>query len=225
MKPGTWEVLDAVVDAKGIRRGRPTAGQTTGGKHATGSLHYIARARDYGLADSDAHAISKLFAPVAARRPDLIPELSGSDGTGYDEGKPYQAPGHTNHHTHVAIGPGVGLAELLEVVGAPASAGMTGRPGGGNWDGSDAEVAPASNAGASGGRIGELADIADRAAAKATPAFGLRVIYVVGGVLGLTVAAVGILRATGVLDKAGQLAQTIPHPAAQVGGAVARGIG
>jgi len=212
VRPGTWEVLEAFVSAAGIRFG-------DGSRYRAGDpgFHGRNRARDFGLSNSDAHAISRLFAPIARANPELIPEMFGSDGVGYDEGRVYQAPGHTGDHTHVAIGLGVTLEQLQAArAGAPvvAGEGMTGTPGGGEWD----------DAGG-GGSIGELADLAGRAAEKATPAFGLRVIFLVGGVMGLTVATVGILRATGVLEAAGRAAQTIPTPAAQVGGAVARGIG
>jgi len=224
MRAGSWETIEAFVAAAGIRFG---PGSRT--RPGDPGFHGRGQARDFGLKNSDAHAVSRLFAPIARAYPRLVPEMFGSDGVGYDEGKVYQEPGHTGDHTHVAIGAGVTL-EQLQAAHARApkvgAEGMTGRPGGGNWDGSDADVAPPSNAGApGGGRIGELAELADRAASKATPAFGLRVIYLLGGVLGLTVATVGILRATGVLEAAGRAAQTIPTPHAQVAGAVIRGVG
>lgn len=127
----TWEILDAFVDEAGIRRGPPTLGQTTGGSHTGGSFHYRRQARDYGLNDSDANAISRLFAPIAKAHPDLIPEMFGADGVGFDNGAPYQSPGHTGHHTHVAIGSGVTLEQLraagggLDLAGAVPIAAST----------------------------------------------------------------------------------------------------
>jgi len=119
-----WPILDAVAAAHGLTVGSPTLGQTNGGKHANGSHHYTGNARDYGRT-SDAAGISRLFAPVAKAHPDIIPELFGIDGVGFDSGKPYQAGGHTGDHTHVAIGYGVTVERLEAAIrgapGAPAS--------------------------------------------------------------------------------------------------------
>jgi hypothetical protein len=114
----TWQVLDQVVDDNAaFRRGAPTPGQTIAGTHASASYHYLGLARDYGMSDSDAVAISHLFAPLARSRPDLIPEMFGADGVGYSQGSPFQAPGHTGNHTHVAVAAGVTAQELESALG------------------------------------------------------------------------------------------------------------
>jgi hypothetical protein len=125
----TWQVLDQVVDDRGIRRGAPTPGQTIAGTHASASYHYLGLARDYGMSDSDAVAISHLFAPLARSRPDLIPEMFGADGVGYSQGSPFQPAGHTGSHTHVAVAAGVTAQELESALGganvAPATPGAS----------------------------------------------------------------------------------------------------
>lgn len=103
-----YEVLEAFVAARGIRFG---TGSTLRPEDSD-SFHADGRARDFGLANSDADAISRLFNPIAMDHPELIPEVFGSDGVGTDLGQPYQAPGHTGDHTHVAIAAGVTLDQL-----------------------------------------------------------------------------------------------------------------
>ena len=112
-----WRALDEVVAAFGLRYNPPVGGQAyrPGGDTWHG-VEPGGHARDYGLIDADADAIAELFAPLAQSRSDLIPETFGSNGVGFDEGQPYQAPGHTGDHTHVAIRQGVTAGQLLQAL-------------------------------------------------------------------------------------------------------------
>lgn len=109
-----WPALDVVVASAGLRHNPPVGGQSY--RRGGTTWHGVepgGHARDYGLIDADALAVARLFRPLAQHRPDLIPELFGADGIGHDEGSPYQAPGHTGDHTHVAIRPGVTADAIL----------------------------------------------------------------------------------------------------------------
>jgi hypothetical protein len=119
-----WRALDEVVAAAGHRFQPPVGGQS----HRPGgsTWHGVepgGHARDYGVLETDAYDIAKLFRPLAQHRPDLIPELFGADGVGFDEGAAYQAPGHTDDHTHIAIRPGVSAEMLLQALGGRLLAG------------------------------------------------------------------------------------------------------
>jgi len=72
-----WRAIDAYLGAKGIRYGAPTPGQTTGGAHAKGSLHYAGRARDYGHSNSDTARILEALLPFAVGPDHVIQELFG----------------------------------------------------------------------------------------------------------------------------------------------------
>lgn len=146
----SWQVLDELARRHGLQVGAPTVGQTVGGTHVNGSWHYLGLARDYGRT-SDPVGISKLFAPLARSRPDLIPELFGYDGVGFDNGKPYQAAGHTGDHTHVAVRAGVTVDQLESALAgssvAPApSGGSTAVSGGASGVGSLAFIGKTSTA-------------------------------------------------------------------------------
>ncbi|MCA1569721.1 MAG: hypothetical protein LC798_05250 [Chloroflexi bacterium] len=114
-----WEVIEEFTRRKGITFG---AGSRT--RPGDPGFHGRGQARDFGNrgagnSPASANAISALFVPIARAHPALVPEVFGHDGVGVDEGKTYQAGGHTGDHTHVAIGAGV-TVEQLEA----ASAGM-----------------------------------------------------------------------------------------------------
>lgn len=72
-----WRSIDAYLGAKGVRYGSPTVGQTTGGKHTPGSLHYAGRARDYGRSDSDLPTILNELLPFAVGPDYRLQELYG----------------------------------------------------------------------------------------------------------------------------------------------------
>lgn len=76
MTNDAWRSIDAYLGAKGIRYGSPTLGQTTGGQHVPGSLHYEGRARDYGR-DSDLPAILAELLPFAVGPGYQLCELYG----------------------------------------------------------------------------------------------------------------------------------------------------
>lgn len=73
----TWRTVDTYLAGRGVRHGAPTEGQTTGGKHATNSLHYTGRARDYGRSDSDLVGILDVLLPFAVGPDHVIQELFG----------------------------------------------------------------------------------------------------------------------------------------------------
>jgi len=95
-------------------------------------------ARDYGTNGCDARGISQLFAALAQAHPELIPESFGADGVGFDEGKRYQAPGHTGDHTHVAIRQGVTAEQLFTAAGQAPTPGPPPPPSAGGAGGGGA---------------------------------------------------------------------------------------
>lgn len=122
-----YEVIEAFLARRGVRFG---PGSTLRPGDAD-SWHGTGQARDFGLANSDADLISRIFAPIAQAHGDLVVELFGSDGTGFDAGLPYQAPGHTGDHTHVAVAPGTTLEQLEAAaagVGVPMATSTTTPP-------------------------------------------------------------------------------------------------
>lgn len=125
-----WQVIEAYVDRAGVRHGVASLGQTIGGTHADGSKHYLGLARDYGLADSDADAISRLFAPLAQGVNAPITELFGSDGASFSHGQRFapEPAGHAGDHTHVAVAAGATVDDLIAgrpVFNANAGIGVT----------------------------------------------------------------------------------------------------
>lgn len=117
----SWREIDAYLRSRGIRFGYQGTFQTTGGRHAPGSLHYAGRARDYGDADSDCHGIYRVLEPFA--RQGIIVELFWQN-KGWKYGRWIgQVGGHWDH-VHAAI-----------------AAGKTLPRGGGEDDMSDADVA------------------------------------------------------------------------------------
>lgn len=109
-----WPVLDDYAKAKGVRVGAPSPGQTVGGTHAAGSLHYAGLARDYGR-ESDAAGVERLLAPLARGKNPPIIELYGIGGTSLKDGKAVspEPAGHAGDHTHAAVRAGVSLADLM----------------------------------------------------------------------------------------------------------------
>ncbi len=96
-----WPSVDAYLKAAGLRVGPPTTGQTGGGRHAAGSLHYQDRARDYGRT-SDYTAIARFLTPIASDPSGPIEELFGP-GVSIKNGRHIpQVPGHGGH-THVGL--------------------------------------------------------------------------------------------------------------------------
>lgn len=107
--PGQWEQLDEFVRDHNLDPGPATCGQTTGGTHADGSLHYPGRARDYGAAGVDHIAIAHLFEPLAQGPNYLIEELFCEQiGMRWSHGKVSTFQDHPNH-THVGIRDGADL--------------------------------------------------------------------------------------------------------------------
>ncbi len=97
----TWRSIDAYLSRAGVRIAPPGPGQTTGGRHADGSLHYDGRARDYGRA-SPFTAILRLLEPIALDPNGPIEELFGP-GISIKNGRRIrQVPGHESH-THVGL--------------------------------------------------------------------------------------------------------------------------
>lgn len=80
-----WEDIDRFLTDRGVRIGKPTAEQTTGGRHASGnhhySNHYIGTARDYGEHDSDAGAVAQTLEFIAVQPHGPIAELFCSVGS------------------------------------------------------------------------------------------------------------------------------------------------
>ncbi len=96
-----WPSIDAYLRAAGLRVGPPTMGQTTGGRHVSGSLHYDDRARDYGRT-SDYVAIARFLTPIALDPSGPIEELFGP-GVSIKNGRRIpQVSGHDGH-THVGL--------------------------------------------------------------------------------------------------------------------------
>lgn len=100
-----WRSVDAYLGALGIRYGSPTVGQTTGGTHAPGSLHYSGRARDYGRSQSDMPAIISALLPFAEGPDHLIQELFGL-GVFWKSGRVITPSTslRTAHQDHVHVG-------------------------------------------------------------------------------------------------------------------------
>lgn len=101
-----WRTIDAFLAAQRVRFGPPTEAQTTGGKHAPTSLHYVGRGRDYGRSTSDMPAILEALRPWATGPNHVLHELYGLT-TFYKRGEaisPSRAlfDAHQNH-VHVGL--------------------------------------------------------------------------------------------------------------------------
>lgn len=126
---GEWKRIIVAVKLLGLRCGVPSVGQTTGGHHASASLHYEGRAVDFvGVATSDSARIARALAPYAKGPDAPICELI-FNGTSVDEafknGSWIGAAGYgratwQEHHDHVHVGvrAGVDLAAVVAGVGA-----------------------------------------------------------------------------------------------------------
>jgi hypothetical protein len=101
-----WQQIDSYLTARGVRIGRPTIGQTTGGSHTKGSLHFQRRARDYGDADSDLPAVWAALLPLAQGPGWTLEELFYDPGGGWDSGRSVGPIGGHRDHVHAGIGVG-----------------------------------------------------------------------------------------------------------------------
>lgn len=134
-----WQEIDEFLKRRGVRIGRPTQMQTTGGRHSPTSYHYRGLARDYGLWDSDAHAAARALLPVARARNSPVFELffaplniwyksgcaiNGNDVGGHDDH--VHVALHRGRHLIVAGGNGQGVGGLPHVSagGAAKAAGI-----------------------------------------------------------------------------------------------------
>ena len=72
---GKWEEIDRFLTARGVRIGKGSTPQTTGGGHTPTSHHYIGAARDYGKHDSDAEAVARRLELIALQPNSPIAEL------------------------------------------------------------------------------------------------------------------------------------------------------
>lgn len=106
---GRWQDIDAYLESRGIRIGAPTIGQTTGGVHANGSRHYLGRARDYGVGDSDGPAVYAALVPFATGPNYQLEELFFGSA-GFDNGQPWVEPNHEDH-VHAALKSGGVLSD------------------------------------------------------------------------------------------------------------------
>lgn len=100
-----WQSIDTYLAGRAIRFGPPTLGQTVGGVHTKGSLHYTGHARDYGRSDSDMPAILEVLLPFAVGDNHVICELFGLT-TFWKNGRRV-TPGralHDSHQNHVHVG-------------------------------------------------------------------------------------------------------------------------
>src|ERR1035438_8837349 len=108
-----WEQIDRYLNARGIRVGTPTLGQTTHGSthaHDNGhySNHFVGTARDYGIHDSDAYSIARKLEFIAAQTNSPIAELFFAPlGIWYKNGRRVEngalvIGGHQDH-CHVAL--------------------------------------------------------------------------------------------------------------------------
>lgn len=109
-----WLEIDDYLIAKGLRVGKVTSGQITGGRHAAKhghlSNHYFGTARDYGVHDSDASGIARRLEFIAAQPNGPIAELFFApldiwyrNGQRVENGR--QVIGGHLHHCHVALHP------------------------------------------------------------------------------------------------------------------------
>ena len=111
-----WAEIDRYLTSLGVRIGKPTIGQTTGGTHTTTSWHYKGQARDYGQSNSDLAAILVALYPYALGVGAPIIELYGRDvfmknGRAIAPSRALR-DGHQNH-VHVAIAPGRTLPVIV----------------------------------------------------------------------------------------------------------------
>lgn len=112
-----WQSIDAFLERKGIRFGKPTPGQTTGGRHATNSLHYDNRARDYGRSNSDVSAITAALLPFAkGPSPQVIELFDSVAGVFYKNGAAItpSASLRQGHYSHVHAALAAGATPLDE---------------------------------------------------------------------------------------------------------------
>jgi hypothetical protein len=113
--------IEDAVRKLGIKFGPPTIGQTTGGKHSSGSSHYAGLAVDFGDATSDSGAIAKALEKYAKGKNAPISELIYSKmNIGYKNGSNVGEAGYgartwADHmdHVHVAVREGVNLADVV----------------------------------------------------------------------------------------------------------------
>jgi hypothetical protein len=108
-----WQEIDDYLISKGLRVGKATSGQTTGGgghAHKSGhfSNHYFGTARDYGVHDSDAYGIARQLEFIAAQAHGPIAELFfAPPGIWYKDGRRVEngalAIGGHQNHCHVAL--------------------------------------------------------------------------------------------------------------------------
>lgn len=119
MSDEPWRTIDRYLADRAIRFGPPTLGQTTGGKHASTSLHYVGRGRDYGRSTSDMQAILEVLRPLAAGRDFVVQELYGLN-VFYKNGaairpSPALFASHQNH-VHVGLRAGRTMPPSVPVV-------------------------------------------------------------------------------------------------------------
>jgi hypothetical protein len=97
-----WQSIDRyLTTVRGIKVGEPTPGQTTSGRHVSGSLHYQGRARDYGRT-SNYVGVAQALIHIAEDPAGPIEELFGP-GVSIDNGRRVpKVPGHETH-THVGL--------------------------------------------------------------------------------------------------------------------------
>ncbi len=106
-----WEEIDRYLRSQGVRIGRPTPGQTTGGNHTRTSWHFRGQARDYGTVGSDCEAVYQALVPHA--RSGVLVELFWQNRAWKNGARIGAVPNHWDH-VHAALTPGRSL---------PASAG------------------------------------------------------------------------------------------------------
>jgi hypothetical protein len=95
-----WQSIDRYLKGRGIKVGAPTIGQTTGGRHVAGSVHYDGRGRDYGRT-SNYIGIAHALVHIALDPNGPIEELFGP-GVSIDNGR--RVPTVPNHDTHTHVG-------------------------------------------------------------------------------------------------------------------------
>lgn len=150
-----WRALDGLLASRRVRFVAPHAaipggdpnGQTTGGKHAASSYHYLGTARDYGTSDCDGPAIEHELVPLAEGPAAPVVELFGPGGF-WRKGAPYSPSAELraahDNHWHAALRPGITLEHLLDLEGVPMpepapptrcpnAVAATPAPGGGSW--------------------------------------------------------------------------------------------
>lgn len=129
-----WISVDDYLRARQIRIGAPTPGQTVGGSHTAGSLHFSGRGRDYGDANSDCAAIAQALLPLAQGPDAPVEELFYAPlNIFFDHGQAITPSaslraGHQDH-VHVGLAPGVDLMQSAPGVGSSPSGSSSGTVG------------------------------------------------------------------------------------------------